>query len=151
MFNDLTWKESEQKVQQYMKDKGYKILLTNFSCVGVELDVISILPKAVQKKNLKIQLKKLLKRSDRKEKKMLKISYKTRMKQVNDLLVITEVKARSNDGFGEGKESVSEQKQFNIIRGARYLQTLPEFAKYQIRFDVASVDSGEINYTEDAF
>ena len=73
------------------------------------------------------------------------------MKQVNDLLVITEVKARSNDGFGEGKESVSEQKQFNIIRGARYLQTLPEFAKYQIRFDVASVDSGEINYTEDAF
>lgn len=151
MFNELVWKGGEKKTVEFMEKRGFKVVKTNFSCVGVELDVISILPKAVQKKNLKIQLKKLLKRSDRKEKKMLKISYKTRMKQVDDLLVITEVKARSNDGFGEGKESVSEQKQFNIIRGARYLQTLPEFAKYQIRFDVASVDSGEINYTEDAF
>lgn len=151
MFNDLVWKDGEKKTVQFMEKRGFKVVKTNFSCVGVELDVVSILPKAVQKKNLKIQLKKLLKRSDRKEKKMLKISYNTRMKQVDDLLVITEVKARSNGNFGEGKESISEQKQFNIIRGARYLQTLPEFANYQIRFDVASVDSGDISYIEDAF
>ena len=73
------------------------------------------------------------------------------MKQVEDLLVITEVKSRSTDLFGVGKESVGEQKQFNIIRGARYLQSLPEFDKYQMRFDVASVDGGEISYIEDAF
>lgn len=151
MFNDLVWKDGEKKTVQFMEKRGFKVVKTNFSCVGVELDVVSILPKEVQKKSLKIQLKKLLKRSDRKEKKMLKISFKTRMKQVSDLLVITEVKARSNGNFGEGKESISEQKQFNIIRGARYLQTLPEFAKYQIRFDVASVDSGDISYIEDAF
>ena len=73
------------------------------------------------------------------------------MKQVNDLLIITEVKARTTDKFGEGKESVNEQKKYNLVRGARYLQTLPEFAKYQIRFDVASVDYGRVFYIENAF
>ena len=151
MFNELVWKDGEKKTVQFMQKRGFKVVKTNFSCVGVELDVISILPKEVQKKNLKIKLKKLLKQADKKEKKMLKVSYKTLMKQAKDLLVITEVKARSSDKFGEGKESVSEQKQFNIVRGARYLQTLPEFANYQIRFDVASVDAGDIDYIEDAF
>ena len=69
MFNELVWKGGEKKTVEFMEKRGFKVVKTNFSCVGVELDVISILPKAVQKKNLKIQLKKLLKRSDRKEKK----------------------------------------------------------------------------------
>ena len=40
MFNDLTWKESEQKVQQYMKNKGFKILETNFEDCLVTLSEI---------------------------------------------------------------------------------------------------------------
>jgi Holliday junction resolvase-like predicted endonuclease len=151
MINPLVWKDGEKQAENYMKKHGFKIVKTNFSCVGVELDIVAILPKEVQKKNIKLKLKQQLKGCDRKEKKMLKISFKTRMKQVTDLLVITEVKARTSDRFGEGKEAVNEQKQHSIIRGARYLQSLPEFAKYQIRFDVASVDAGEISYIEDAF
>ena len=151
MFNAAVWKDGERQAEAYMKKHGFKILKTNFSCVGVELDIIALLPKTVQQKNIKLKLKQMLKTADRKEKKMLKISFKTRMKQVNDLLVITEVKARSNDNFGEGSEFVKEQKKFNITKGARYIQSLPEYSKYQIRFDVASVDAGEVNYIEDAF
>ena len=151
MINKTVWKEGEKRATEYMKNNGFKIIKTNFSCVGVELDIVAILPKQAQKKSIKTKLKQMIKSADKKEKKMLKISFKARMKQVEDLLVITEVKARTNDNYGEGKEAVSEQKQFNIIRGARYLQSLPEFAGYQIRFDVASVDGDEISYIEDAF
>ena len=151
MINPLVWKDGEKQAVNYMKKHGFNVVKTNFSCVGVELDIVAILPKSVQKKTLKFKLKQQLKGRDKKEKRMLKISFKTRMKQVNDLLVITEVKARTTDKFGEGKEAVNEQKQHSIIRGARYLQTLKEFSKYQIRFDVASIDGGEISYIEDAF
>ena len=54
MFNELTWRESELKVQDYMKNKGFKIVETNFSCVGVELDIVALLSKSVQKKQMKI-------------------------------------------------------------------------------------------------
>ncbi len=151
MFNENVWKEGEKQTADYMKKKGFKVLKTNFSCVGVELDIISILPKEVQVKSLKHKLKLQLSGRDKQEKKMLKKSFKTLMKSAKDLLVITEVKARSNSSFGIGAEAVSEQKRHNIVRGARYLQTLPEYQNYQIRFDVASIDNGKISYIEGAF
>ena len=151
MFNENVWKDGEKQTALYMKKKGFKVLKTNFSCVGVELDIISILPREAQIKNLKLKLKMQLSGRDKQERKMLKKSFRTLMKSANDLLVITEVKARSNANYGIGAEAVSEQKQYNLIRGARYLQTLPEYQNYQIRFDVSSVDNGEILYIEDAF
>ena len=150
MYNELTWKESEQKVQEYMKNKGYKILWTNFSCVGVELDIVAILSKSVQKKLAKIETKQRI-LQDKKHKSIYKNSLKNALKTFQDLLVITEVKGRETDKFGLGSEAVSEMKKNNIIRGARFLQSERGFSKYQIRFDVASVDSGKINYIEDAF
>ena len=45
MFNERTWKEGEKITQEYMKKNGYKIVYTNFSCVGVELDIVAILAK----------------------------------------------------------------------------------------------------------
>ena len=151
MFNENVWKDGEKLAIGYMKKKGFKILKTNFSCVGVELDIVALLPREVQIKGLKHKLKLQLSGRDRQEKKMLKKSFKTLMKNSKDLLVITEVKARSSLNFGVGAEAVSEQKQHNIIRGARYIQTLPEFQNYQIRFDVASVDNREVFYIENAF
>ena len=150
MFNDLTWKESEQKVQQYMKDKGFNILETNFSCVGVELDIVAILPKSAQKNILKQQTKQRI-LEDKKNKSIYKNSLKNALKHLEDLLVITEVKGRETDKFGLGLDSISDKKKSNIIRGARYLQTDKRYEKYQIRFDVASVDSGKVTYIENAF
>jgi Holliday junction resolvase-like predicted endonuclease len=150
MFNDLTWKESEQKVQQYMKNKGFKILETNFSCVGVELDIVAILSKSAQKNILKQQTKQRI-LEDKKNKSIYKNSLKNVLKHLEDLLVITEVKGREVDKFGLGSESISDKKKSNIIRGARYLQTQKQYEKYQIRFDVASVDSGKVTYIENAF
>ena len=150
MFNDLTWKESERKVQEYMKKKGYKILMTNFSCVGVELDIVAILSKSAQKNILKLQTKQRI-LSDKKNKSIYKNSLKNALKQLDDLLVITEVKGRESDKFGLGSDAISDKKKSNIIRGARFLQTDKNYEKYQIRFDVASVDAGNVTYIENAF
>ena len=150
MYNDITWKESEQKVQQFMKKKGYNILLTNFSCVGVELDIVAILSKSAQKNILKLQAKQRI-LEDKQNKKIYKNSLKNALKHIEDLLVITEVKGRETDKFGLGSEHISDKKKSNIIRGARYLQTDKRFEKYQIRFDVASVDAGKVTYIENAF
>jgi Holliday junction resolvase-like predicted endonuclease len=73
------------------------------------------------------------------------------VKSVDDILVITEVKARGTDKYGLGSESVSDYKKHNLTRGARYLQKDKRFENMQIRFDVASVDNGEITYIENAF
>ena len=61
MFNENTWKDGEAIAQRYMRKLGYKILYTNFSCVGVELDIVAILPKKVQCKKLKDGLKNKIK------------------------------------------------------------------------------------------
>ena len=150
MFNDNTWKYGEEKTLQYMKEKGYNILYTNFSCVGVELDIVAILPKKIQKKQAKKDMKQRI-LEDKKHSSVYKNSFKNMLKTFQDLLVIVEVKGRETDKFGKGAEAISEQKKHNIIRGARFLQTSRSLEKYQIRFDVASVDAGEITYIEDAF
>ena len=150
MFKETTWKEGELKIQEYMKKKGYKILYTNFSCVGVELDIVAILPKKVQIKSLKQEYKqKML--EDKKHKNVYKSSLKSMLKTIDDLLIITEVKARETDKYGLGSESISDFKKQNIIRGARFLQKDTRFEKMQFRFDVANVDAGQITYIQDAF
>ena len=152
MFNEITWKNGENLAVKYLKKCGYKIVYTNFSCVGVELDIVSILPKKVQIKNLKIEMKEKLKSAKTKQDKIiLKNSLRGLVKTAADLLVVTEVKARTTDRFGVGSEAVSETKRQNILRGARYLTSLKEFQNMQIRFDVASVDAEKINYIENAF
>ena len=75
MFNDLTWRESERKVQEYMKNCGYKVLMTNFSCVGVELDIIATLSKSVQKKQMKKETQKRM-LEDKSNRKIYKNSLK---------------------------------------------------------------------------
>ena len=150
MFKETTWKDAENKVQEHMKMLGYKIISTNFACVGVELDIVAILPKKVQVNKLKQEYKtKMI--EDKQRKKMYKHSLKSSLKLVDDLLVITEVKGRETDKYGLGSDAVSDYKRENIIRGARFLQKDKRFSKMQFRFDVASVDSGKLSYIEDAF
>lgn len=150
MFKETTWKEGELRVQEYMKKNGYKILYTNFSCVGVELDIVAILPKKVQIKTLKQEYKQKM-HEDKKHKAIYKNSLKSLLKTIEDLLIITEVKARETDKYGLGSESISDFKKQNIIRGARFLQKDFRFDKMQFRFDVASVNGRQITYIEGAF
>lgn len=150
MFKETTWRDSEKKVQQYMKKRGYRIIHTNFSCVGVELDIVALLPKKIQKNNLKQEYKtKML--EDKARRKVYKHSLKASLKLVSDLLIITEVKGRETDKYGLGSEAISDHKRENIIRGARFLQKDKKYSKMQFRFDIASVDAGKITYIEDGF
>lgn len=152
MYNEAVWKDGEKQAQEYMRDHGYKIVYTNFQCVGIELDIVATLSKKVQVKTLKEEIKKRIKfTNDVKIKRFLANSYKNLKKQLSDLLVITEVKARSSDKYGIGAEGVDSTKMYNIKKGADYLLQKPEFAGLQVRFDIASVDSGEVNYIENAF
>ena len=152
MFNETTWKEGEKLALEYMKKKGYKILYTNFSCIGVELDIVALHTKSNQLKYLKQELAKKLKKSKTNDEKMvLKKIFENQKNLIEDILVITEVKSRVTNKFGKGFEAVSKQKQQNIIRGAKFLQKQEKFSKMSIRFDVASVDEGVVDYIENAF
>ena len=152
MYNEQTWKEGELLAKKYMESIGYKIKYTNFSCVGVELDIVAILPKKVQIKHLKQEYKTKIKNAKQlKTKQILKKSLKNFTKTIDDLVVITEVKARRTGKFGTGADAVNDTKQMHIKRGAEFVSKMPEFKDMLIRFDVASVDSGKITYIEGAF
>ena len=149
MFNKEIWIEGEVLAKEYMKKHGYKIL---YFCVGIELDIVAILPRSKQIKILKSAYRKKRKIAKTLEEKLkLTQMYLNFRKNLQDLLVITEVKARSSDKFGRGADAVDESKQNNIIRGARYLLEKPEFKDMQVRFDVATIDNSKIEYIENAF
>ena len=152
MFNDLTWRDGEKKTVEYMKQNGYKIVYTNFACAGVELDIVATLSVVEQKKRLKVELKEALeKEKNRKMHKIIKKSYKGMAQNLTDLLVITEVKARSSSKFGIGADAINEFKMNHLKKGAEYLLRDTRFNNMQVRFDVSSVDAGKVNYIEDAF
>lgn len=151
MFNEAVWKEGEKTVKKYMEDLGYKIIYTNYSCVGVELDIVATVPVTAQKKELKESLKNAISNeNDKKKRKTLKESHSNYVKGLTPLLVITEVKARSNNKFGEGKEAISALKKIHLQRGAEFLLRQPEFKDMQVRIDIASVDGDKVEYIEDA-
>ncbi len=152
MYNEKTWKDGEKLAQDYMKKNGYKILDINYSCVGVELDIVAVYSRARQIKDLKVELKERLKYAEEKEsKEILKTAFRKMKLKIVPLLIFTEVKARTTDKFGVGAEAVDEFKQRNIIIGAKFYQKNFNLETYQVRFDVASVDDGVVSYIKDAF
>ena len=152
MFNEAVWKEGEKKVVRLMKQNGYKVIYTNLFCVGVELDIVATLSPVGQKKAIQDELKTaLLNEKDRKKRRLLKKSANEYIKNLKDILVITEVKARSGNTFGTGKEALTALKKIHLQRGAEYLLRQKEFQGMQVRFDIASVDGNKIEYIEDGF
>ena len=152
MFNDLTWREGEKKTLEYMKNNGYKIIYTNYFCNGVELDIVATLSVSEQKKKLKIDLSNSLKNEKNKNfHKVLKKSYSGMVKNLKELLIITEVKARSSEKFGKGADAITEYKVHNIKKCTEFLLRDEKFKNMQVRFDVSSVDAGIVNYIENAF
>ena len=107
MFNKYTWKSGEKLAVDYLKKIGYKIKYTNFSCVGVELDIVAILSKKVQQKKLKEELKQKLKNQNNKVyAESIKKAYKNLFNEIKDILIIVEVKSRANEKFGTGADSM---------------------------------------------
>lgn len=152
MFNEKTWRDGEKLAQNYMRKKGCKILYTNYSCAHVELDIVAEISVKSQERLLKKELKqKLAIENDLAKHRNLKQSYIAMINNLSPVLVITEVKARETDQFGTGAEAVSETKKRNIIKGAKCLLQKKEFEDHMVRFDVASVDGGVVNYIENAF
>ena len=152
MFNEETWKMGEQLAQEYMKKNGYKIVYTNFAMRGFELDIVATLSKKARLKKIKKELKlKIKNEKTPKEKMLLKNNFKNTKKTICDLLVITEVKSRADDRFGKGCECIDLKKRSHLIHGAKFLMKKPEFKNMQVRFDIASVDAGKINYIENSF
>ena len=152
MNNIKVWREGENQVAQYLKEKGYKIVYTNFSCKIAELDIVAILSKKTQKAQIKSEIRaKISQIADKTQIRLLKLSLKGRLKNLRDLLIIVEVKARSSNAYGLGLDAISKQKINHMKRGAEVLTKMKKFKDMQVRFDVASVDSGVITYIENAF
>ena len=151
MQNIKTWRNGEKLVADYMKKEGYKIVYTNFYCKIAELDIVAILPKKVQKRLIKYENKiKIKDLTDKTKIKLLKFNLKNKLKLVSDILVITEVKSRENNKFGMGLDAIDARKIQHLKRGAEVLLKMKKFSGMKVRFDVASVDLGEITYIEDA-
>ena len=68
-----------------------------------------------------------------------------------DILVFVEVKTRRDDDYGRGFEAISDVKKRNIISVARYYTQKKRLYDYNVRFDVASLDSGILQYFENAY
>lgn len=71
-------------------------------------------------------------------------------------LLFVEVKTRRTKTFGEPEESVTEQKQQQILKSAEgFLMNNTQFDDYEKRFDVAAIfiegNKEKINHIENAF
>jgi len=67
------------------------------------------------------------------------------------LLVFVEVRQRKPSMFGNAAESVTPSKQRKIIKtSAFFLQSFPEFAVYDCRFDVIAIDSRKSNKSKES-
>lgn len=180
MIDEIVWREGELLTQEFLEKNGYKILLTNYSRLGVELDIVSIYSKKAQSKKLKKELKQKIKDIKPKYKKgfnqdseqktnknlvknkqykqelnkqivSLKNRYKSLLSNLDNIIAVTEVKARSSDKYGSGADAISEQKKGHIKKATNYLVKELDLSDFQIRFDIASVDDGKVNYIEDVF
>lgn len=152
MFDEKVWKTGELEALKYMKKCGYKIITTNFSGKGFELDIVAKQNKSKLVKKLRADFKEKLKNaSTYEEVQALRQSFLVQKKNMKHLLIITEVKARTNNKYGKGFDAVSETKQEKLVLGAKWLLGQRKYQNFNVRFDVASIDGEELSYIENAF
>ena len=152
MIDEKVWKSGEELAAKYMENAGYKIITTNYKEKGFELDIVAILSRKKQLKNLREEFKKKVAlATSYDDAKQIRSVFENQRKMITKLLIITEVKARTSNKFGKGFDAVSETKQDKLVLGAKFLQNQKKFKKYNVRFDVASIDSGVVTYIENAF
>jgi len=69
----------------------------------------------------------------------------------DDIIAFVEVKLRTNINYGDGLDAIGSYKKKNIIYVAKYYIQTNNLYNYNIRFDVASISNGNIEYIENAF
>ena len=94
----------------------------------------------------------------KKKYKILETNYRTSfgeadiIAQKGEYLVFVEVKTRSSELYGSPAEAVDYKKQQRYIKMAEYYIACHEkYSTCYVRFDIAEVLSGEVNYIENAY
>ena len=152
MFDEKVWRSGELKTVKYMKKSGYKIITTNLAGKGFELDVVAKINKRKLLKKLRKDFKTKVKNAGSYEAvQSLRQVFLNQRKELRHLLVITEVKTRTNNKYGKGFDAVSATKQEKLVLGAKWLLSQRKYKNYNVRFDVASIDGDELSYIEGAF
>jgi putative endonuclease len=68
-----------------------------------------------------------------------------------DVIVFIEVKKRNQSRWGRGAEAVDYRKRRRIAGAASHYLAANSLTEVNVRFDVASLDGGSLEYIEDAF
>ncbi len=132
----------EKIAEDFLRKNGYKIIAKNCKFAGCELDIVTILPKKTQKK----QIIKKYKDGGIKS----KIQLKYLLKSMEDILIFVEVKYSSTKIFGEPMERVDAFKQHQIIKAAEGFMNKNQLSM-NCRFDVISIVGNEVKHIENAF
>lgn len=132
----------EYLAEKYLKKQGYKIVAKNCKFAGCELDIVCILPKKVQKK----QIKNKYKTGVIKTKKLANYL----IDSLEDVMVFIEVKYSSTRIYGEPMERVDITKQRQITKAAQGFINKNQI-KMPCRFDCVSIVGTEITHVENAF
>lgn len=149
MNNIKTWIVGETQAADFLKKQGYKIIDKNCKICGSEIDIVAILPKSAQKRQI-IQGFKKRKFENNKEKRFFKKAIISELKELKDMWVFVEVKARSSKKIGEPFEAVMKQKQHNIERGVLAYLKSHNHKNLPYRIDVVSIVDGEICHITNA-
>ncbi len=89
--------------------------------------------------------------------KIIETNYKTPLGEADiicsykETLVFIEVKTRSCDSYGTGKDAVTSYKQKRYVKIAQYFIVKEKLTNVNIRFDVIEIQNGEINHIISAF
>jgi len=72
--------------------------------------------------------------------------------QDGDTVAVIEVRSRSRTDRGTAAETVDARKQARVVRATRlWLARQPHFAEQPLRFDVVTLDAGELEWRKEAF
>jgi len=132
----------EALAEKHLKKLGYKIIAKNCVFAGSELDIVCILSKKAQKK----QIFRKYKNGEIKTKAVRDHL----VSLLEDMLVFVEVKYSSTRIYGEPMERVDFKKQRQICKAAEGF-IFKNALKMPSRFDVVSIVGNEITHVEGAF
>lgn len=139
----------EALAAEYLEKKGYKIVGRNVKLTSCEVDIIAegyfdkfgnLMPLKPQKGNFVTRLLgKIFKKNNR---------VRTDGERT---LVFVEVKTRENEEHGAPEEAVDAYKKGRHVTAAKSYLLKHSEQNTPVRFDVITVEDGEINHIENAF
>lgn len=141
-------RKGEALAVAYLKQKGYTILQTNYTCPMGELDIVATL----QKKGLH-KLQSFYKKQYKSEPTPQNFQiYQTYMSyKPEQILIVVEVKSRSATTYGLPQEAVTKYKQQKIKLCTQCYMQQNHMQERQVRFDCVAVLNETIEHIQNAF